>query len=857
MLAIGCAGAAAAQTCGRWLFGPGQERADLNGAIADFTTWDPDGPGPEGEWLVIGGSFQGFGTSSDFSTNSICGPVVAWDGGSYRTFGSPTEFSSGSVSAVGTCRGDLYVARSDLGGVFRWNGTNWDLVGTSLLGTVTRLLEFRGELIAIGSGVGLAEGTSSAAVRLRNGEWEHLGVPTTGALGFGGCVYRDELVVAGKFTSAGGVPARNIAKWDGTSWSALGEGLTGTSVSDVLMHDGRLIAVGEFTGSGATQITNVASWDGESWTAVGIPPSFPGMTRATMFEGRLHVLDAGCRPYRWDGADWTSLVPPGALVSSTQSGAMAAYHGDLIVGGEFTVTFPEGPYAFNWIVNVARYTRGTVLGLGLGVQGVVGSLTSAVAFNGSLILGGDVNNASGKTTRGAARWDGINLDSMGPLVPNFPPNFVVAWKDRLIAAGPINGLLRVGGGPAVQAVGYVQWNGSAWAPFGTGNVAPTALAVCNDVLTEGRTTRISGVTYGQVRQWSGSAWLPVGGLADSTIHAIAQLGETVIAAGKFQNFEDKPVARIARWNGSTWEAMGDGFDNTVWALHVHGGELYAAGAFTMSGATPVNRIARWDGAAWLAVAQGFNDEVFKMHTHKGELIASGKFTSSGSTPVSRIARLRGGAWTPLGGGLASTGGAVFGLATYRDELIVVGSFTQAAGQRSFLWARWTDDGVGDIIDQPVGETYSCGTRVVLSVRQMNGYTPMRAEWLRDGQPFDFSEMRDVRQIDSGGRSILIFDHIDARRAGSYTCRLINDCGSVESDAASVGVLGACCPGDMNSDGLVDDLDFQLFVQQYAIMDCFDPDMPPLCLADLDLDSFVTDDDFLMFLSEYDAMLCYP
>ncbi|MBK8982239.1 MAG: hypothetical protein IPM38_07930 [Ignavibacteria bacterium] len=37
-------------------------------------------------------------------------------------------------------------------------------------------------------------------------------------------VYNGELIVGGQFTSAGGIPANYIAKWNGSSWSPLGAG---------------------------------------------------------------------------------------------------------------------------------------------------------------------------------------------------------------------------------------------------------------------------------------------------------------------------------------------------------------------------------------------------------------------------------------------------------------------------------------------------------------------------------------------------------------------------------------------------------------------------------------------------------
>ena len=39
------------------------------------------------------------------------------------------------------------------------------------------------------------------------------------------------LYAGGAFTTAGGVAANHIAKWNGSSWSALGSGMNGAHVS--------------------------------------------------------------------------------------------------------------------------------------------------------------------------------------------------------------------------------------------------------------------------------------------------------------------------------------------------------------------------------------------------------------------------------------------------------------------------------------------------------------------------------------------------------------------------------------------------------------------------------------------------
>ncbi len=62
---------------------------------------------------------------------------------------------------------------------------------------------------------------------------------------------------------------------------------------------------------------------------------------------------------------------------------------------------------------------------------------------------------------------------------------------------------------------------------------------------------------------------------------------------------------------------------------------------------------------------------------------------------------------------------------------------------------------------------------------------------------------------------------------------------------------AACPADFNSDGLVDDTDFTIFVPAYN--ELIVPPANPLC--DLNSDSLVDDADFVLFVVAYDALLC--
>lgn len=65
-----------------------------------------------------------------------------------------------------------------------------------------------------------------------------------------------------------------------------------------------------------------------------------------------------------------------------------------------------------------------------------------------------------------------------------------------------------------------------------------------------------------------------------------------------------------------------------------------------------------------------------------------------------------------------------------------------------------------------------------------------------------------------------------------------------------------CPGDINCDTFVNDLDFQTFAYGYNILLCSDPAMTPGCPADLNGDTVVDDVDFQLFVQMYDTLLCY-
>jgi hypothetical protein len=75
-----------------------------------------------------------------------------------------------------------------------------------------------------------------------------------------------------------------------------------------------------------------------------------------------------------------------------------------------------------------------------------------------------------------------------------------------------------------------------------------------------------------------------------------------------------------------------------------------------------------------------------MTSYKNELIVCGSFKNAGGTPANGIASWDGRQWKPLGAGLE--GGTAGAMLVQGEQLLVGGSFTSAGGQPALRLAQW-------------------------------------------------------------------------------------------------------------------------------------------------------------------------
>ena len=646
-----------------------------------------DGSGPA---LYAGGNFT---TAGDVAANRI----AKWDGASWSPVGSGADafvytlfsYDDGSGSALYAGGPFEVVGGVTANGIARWDGSSWSAVGGGMsppnANGVSALESFDD-----GSGVAL--------------------------------------YAAGRFSGAGGVTAQRIAKWDGSTWSALGSGLSGSgahSVQDLIVHDDgsgtALYVAGRFDTAGGVPAANIAKWDGSSWSTVGdgAPGSEPVHALAVLdtgggpelyIGGEFSVASGAPQNYvaKWDGAGWAGL-------SDELDGWVEALcvfddgAGDALYG--FGLFDRAGDLTVH---NVARWDGSSWSAVGSGADAAVYAL--AVHDDGggaALFAGGEFDTIASTDVNQVAKWDGGAWSDVGGGVASgsgfVSVKALASFDDGTGPALYASGWFDSAGG--TTAAGVAQWDGASWSALGTGvDEQILAFAVHDDgsgsaLYAGGRFFVAGGVSSPSIARWNGTAWSAVGVGLPAQVNALAVhddgSGVELFAAGDFWTAGGMTVNRIAKWDGASWSALDAGLGSTpggetARSLAVFddgtGPALYAGGLFTFASGLVVNHIARWDGTSWSALGGGVDHRVSALTVFDDgsgpALYAGGSFQNAGGQPAQYLARWDGTSWSAVGAGLE---GPVSSLQVFDGgtgpELFIGGFFKTSALGDSYL-AKW-------------------------------------------------------------------------------------------------------------------------------------------------------------------------
>jgi hypothetical protein len=308
------------------------------------------------------------------------------------------------------------------GGVGKWNGKNWEPVGTSFNWYVSSLAVYddgKGPVLYAGGGFsgGLARWNGNSwdtisGIGLDQGSW---GIPTVETL----AVFDDgtgpALYVGGAFSRAGGLSVQGIARWNGNTWSVLPSFPFSASIRSLAVLDAgagkHLYACVDSQWPGVANY-RVARLEGAAWDI-----SFGAMDAPVW---ALTVFDFGNGPRLvaggdfttgggnwnrgvavWTGSSWEQV---GGGLTAGRARSLVAYRDasgtSLLVGGYFRLN-NRSEYRF-----AARWDAGGWRELGVGPNSEVFTMTvhNVDDTGPSVVVGGAFTQVGGAPMAGVVRW---------------------------------------------------------------------------------------------------------------------------------------------------------------------------------------------------------------------------------------------------------------------------------------------------------------------------------------------------------------------------------------------------------------------------------------------------------------------
>ncbi len=242
------------------------------------------------------------------------------------------------------------------------------------------------------------------------------------------CMYNNELYACGTFEKSNlatpnYTPTNNIAKWNGSYWEGVGNPpgvskyaiIDWSHVEEMVEYNNELYIVGSFDSVGGVPAINIAKWNGTNWAGLGngqTPPVIApvGLHCATVYNGELYMGGGYFEIYKWNGSNWSVVTTTDHEVND-----MCVYNGELIVTGLFDTI------AGISCKGLARFNGQTWnTGFGSGFSYLGGSLYNGLCLNvlnNELYVGGYFDMVNGIPANYIARYGWLTGEAEIPAAP--------------------------------------------------------------------------------------------------------------------------------------------------------------------------------------------------------------------------------------------------------------------------------------------------------------------------------------------------------------------------------------------------------------------------------------------------------
>lgn len=639
--------------CEGWSLGNLAEIPGVLGTPLDAIAWDPDGPGPQEELLIVAGYFSRAGTSPVSN-------IASWDGESWSPLGAGLN---GPVLALAVYHGQLIA-----GGEFSMAG------------------EQPANRIAAWNGVSWREFQGGVAPTVSNGRCSVRSLTTDGAA----------LIVAGEFARVGNTASQNIARWDGSAWQSYPP--PGFVVNQV-----RAGTAGLFCGEGGeTPRARILRAENGTWQVIS--DGWPRAMAWWLGEGGLPItskyeyMGSGNYSYQvaqWDGS-WNTYPfaePPPVIVTDMLKMADRNYlvHFDpsysyytggitrISPGRHFYVSDSPVIRVTPWRdipVAVGSFTRlgqSGVAGVG-GIDGSairplggnsIGEVALIAAHENQLVVGRYIEDSVGTPRIGV-----VDIRDGETWIPTILPPDAMAYSltwhaDAWYMGGWFYGQW------CVQEYFDGNWTQTA-INHGGFYGASTDYGLC-----------MAGPT-GSSDAWrvslsNGEQNVDITRGLDGYVSGIASLHGQPVLAGTFTRSADGPLRQVITWNGTAWTSLGSNPPQRAYSLVSRGDELFAI-------ASSPQRVFRWDGSTWSNITMNLGTPGrFRLAVWNDRLFAAGQITVSGISQG--LAEWNPTAWQAIDGAQGLT---INSVAAGRPGLYIGGSFSSFRGEFANNLARYGD-----------------------------------------------------------------------------------------------------------------------------------------------------------------------
>lgn len=514
----------------------------LSGSVLGLLTWDPDGVGPQPARLTVIGR-----------------PIFGGTPYSYATLENGTWRKQDPVNARINAAVTMDV---------RQNGGSALVIGGPFVGDEA----YRINCVAYVEYGPIVDSIERMVPGFNGGSGQTI---VRGLVGWDpdGDGPREQLLIAGgSFEFAGSTVVHNIASWDGFVWRSMAGGTNGVVTSLAVWRPGGpgpepgiLVAGGTFTTAGGIPAKHIAMWDGQSWQPIGTglnmevnclstwhPAGTPGSPEQLVAGGIYSAYNDSIQHIaRWNGSIWHGFAAgtngPVYAITPWDPDDDGPLPEQLYVGGRFT----EAQGGF--VLNIAKWNGLSFEPLGSGVdQGGVRALLvwdrdGPGGHASKLVVGGEFSSAGTQISPMIAQWDGATWLALNPIwsgigsvlsLANWDPDGAGLGNSQLVVGGNFSG---IGGEPAS---GIASWDGSAWNRFNSGlNGGVYALSggspgvgTPGALVAGGNFNLAGGAGSKYIARWISSGEPSICGQPHDTItcpHANVELSVAVLGPGPF------------------------------------------------------------------------------------------------------------------------------------------------------------------------------------------------------------------------------------------------------------------------------------------------------------------------------------